>query len=87
MRLLGSGQFGNVEAGVWKKGTENIPVALKTLNMGASDKDKVKFLREAVAMAQFRHPNVVTLYGIVTVGEPVSDCDDVGSAWNFPMGW
>ena len=33
--------------------------------------DKVKFLQEAAIMAQFRHPNVIQLYGIVTNGEPV----------------
>ena len=26
--------------------------------------DRVKFLQEAAIMAQFRHPNVVTLHGV-----------------------
>ncbi len=72
LRPLGAGQFGSVDAGIWKKEYQDIPVALKTLKKGSSEKDKVKFLQEAVIMAQFRHPNVVTLFGIVTVGEPVS---------------
>ncbi len=47
-------------------------VAVKTLNEGMDEGDKVKFLQEAAIMGQFLHPNVVKLYGVVTVGEPVS---------------
>ena len=47
-------------------------VAVKTLQEGASEEDKVKFLQEAAIMGQFSHPNVVKLYGVVTEGEPVS---------------
>ena len=72
MRQLGSGQFGNVEEGVWEAEFGNIPVAMKTLREGCSERDKVLFLQEAVTMAQFRHPNVVVMYGMVTQGEPVS---------------
>ncbi len=72
LRPLGAGQFGSVDAGIWRKVYQDIPVALKTLRKGSSEKDKVKFLQEAVTMAQFRHPNVVTLFGIVSEGEPVS---------------
>lgn len=41
------------------------------LNSSSSREDRVKFLREAAIMGQFRHKNVVALYGVVTVGEPV----------------
>ena len=47
-------------------------VAVKTLNKGVGEADKVKFLQEAAIMGQFRHPNVVKLYGVVTEEEPVS---------------
>ena len=47
-------------------------VAVKTLQPLASENDKVKFLQEAAIMGQFLHPNVVKLFGVVTVGEPVS---------------
>ena len=57
---------------MWKNGSEIIPVALKVLKEGASETDKVKFLQEAAIMAQFTHPNVVSLYGVVSKGEPVS---------------
>ena len=48
-------------------------VAVKQLQSGASEEDKVKFLQEAAINGQFRHPNVVKLIGVVTVGEPVSE--------------
>ena len=48
-------------------------MALKSLNGQAlSDLDRVKFLQEAVLMAQFKHPNIISLYGVVSLGEPVS---------------
>ena len=75
---LGSGQFGSVQQGMWKNGSEIIPVALKVLKEEASEKDKVKFLQEAAIMAQFTHPNVVSLYGVVSKGEPVSNYKSVG---------
>jgi serine/threonine protein kinase len=68
---LGSGQFASVERGLWKDGARNIPVAVKLLKEGATKMDKVKFLQEAAIMAQFRHPNVVSLYGVVSKTEPV----------------
>ena len=46
--------------------------ALKTLKEGSTNQDKVKFLQEAAIMAQFKHPNVVSLYGVVSDKEPVS---------------
>ena len=48
-------------------------MAVKTLKPGSSEEDKVKFLREAAINGQFKHPNVVRLIGVVTVGEPVRD--------------
>ena len=46
-------------------------VAVKQLQSGASEEEKVKFLQEAAINGQFRHPNVVKLMGVVTTGEPV----------------
>ena len=69
---LGSGQFGSVEQGVWRNGWKDIQVAVKLLKEGATEMDKVKFLQEAAIMAQFTHPNVVSLYGVVSKSEPVS---------------
>ncbi len=72
IKHLGSGQFGTVNMGVWTTSVESTEVAVKTLQPMASEIDKVKFLQEAAIMGQFLHPNVVKLYGVVTVGEPVS---------------
>jgi serine/threonine protein kinase len=49
-----------------------LEVALKTLKAGSEGMDKVKFLQEAAIMAQFKHPNIVVLYGVVSDKEPVS---------------
>ena len=71
--LLGSGQFGMVHKGVWHSPTEGeVEVAVKTLNKGSKEQDRIKFLQEAAIMGQFKHSNVVTLYGVVTEGELVS---------------
>ena len=69
---LGSGQFGTVNKGVWQLPGSAIEVAIKTLNPGSDETEQVKFLQEAAIMGQFKHPNVIKLYGMVTVGEPVS---------------
>ena len=70
---LGSGQFGTVSKGVWQlPGGHSKDVAVKTLQEGATEVDKIKFLQEAAINGQFMHPNVVKLMGVVTVGEPVS---------------
>ena len=68
---MGAGCFGRVERGVLKKGDKDVEVALKTLNKTESE-DKVKFLQEATLMAQFRHPNIINLLGVVSKHEPVS---------------
>ena len=46
-------------------------VAVKTLRSDAVEGDRVSFLQEAAIMGQFRHPNIVTLMGVVTIGNPV----------------
>lgn len=38
---------------------------------GISDDDKKDFLGEAHLLSQFKHPNVLSLLGIVTIDEPV----------------
>ena len=71
--MLGSGQFGVVYKGILTSGEgEEVEVAVKTLKEGSGKEEKVKFLQEAAIMGQFKHHNVVTMYGVVTEGEPVS---------------
>ena len=68
---LGSGQFGTVNRGVWQDGKACVEVAVKVLQEGTSEKDTVRFLQEAAINGQFKHPNIVQLLGVVTVGKPV----------------
>ncbi|XP_030220469.1 ephrin type-A receptor 8 isoform X1 [Gadus morhua] len=71
-KIIGSGEFGEVCYGRMRlPGKRDIPVALKTLKAGYSDKQKRDFLSEASIMAQFDHPNVIRLEGVVTQSKPV----------------
>ena len=72
LEQLGSGQFGQVCRGAWSIDGAAMQLAIKTLKSGAPEGEKVKILQEAAIMGQFSHRNVVKLYGVVTVGEPVS---------------
>ena len=47
-------------------------VAVKTLRAGSNAETAIRFLREGAVMGQFRHDNIVRLYGVVADGEPVS---------------
>ena len=68
--FIGSGEFGTVHLGLWSNGsTDPVQVAVKTLNSQCSESDRVKFLREAAIMGQFKHDNVVQLHGVVTEEE------------------
>ncbi len=69
---LGSGQFGTVDRGLWQSPVGVREVAIKTLKTTSTEEDKIKFLQEAAISGQFQHRNVVKLYGVVTMGEPVS---------------
>ena len=40
-------------------------VAVKTMEDGASEGDRVKFLQEAALMGQFDHPNIIKLIGVI----------------------
>ena len=75
--VLGEGQFGTVRQGVWRNrsasgSTFTLQVAVKMLKSGSEEREKVKFLQEAAIMAQFKHPNVVSLYGVVSSEGTVS---------------
>ena len=63
-----SGHFGMVYRGNYHTGKGDIPVAIKTLKeKGVTDTDKkLVFMREAAILAQFHHPNVLRLIGILT---------------------
>ena len=67
--ILGSGQFGEVYKATWNIDQHSLELAVKTLKSGASEEDSVKFLQEAAIMGQFKHTNVITMYGVVNEGE------------------
>ena len=65
--VIGGGEFGDVCKGRFRLlGKPDLPVAIKTLKAGASDKNRLDFLTEASIMGQFDDPNVIYLEGVVT---------------------
>ena len=68
---LGSGEFGVVRRGVWSVGGEEREVAVKSLADGSTKEKRVQFLQEAAIMGQFKHPNVITLHGVLIDHNPV----------------
>ena len=66
LRLLGTGQFGEVYEGLWNNTT---PVAVKTLKMGTMQPHA--FLEEAHIMKKLRHPKLIQLYAVCTKEEPI----------------
>ena len=69
---LGSGEFGVVRRGVWSVGGEEREVAVKSLADDSTEEKRIQFLQEAAIMGQFKHPNVITLHGVIMDQEPVS---------------
>eukprot|EP00041_Stephanoeca_diplocostata_P039345 m.1617180 g.1617180 ORF g.1617180 m.1617180 type:complete len:1743 (+) comp25372_c0_seq76:15-5243(+) len=78
--VLGAGEFGEVMKGVRLGGSdgtvyeESTVVAVKTLKGVKGDvdrKEKETLMAEATVTAQFRHPNIVSLIGVVTTGTPL----------------
>ncbi|XP_063314805.1 ephrin type-A receptor 5 [Pelobates fuscus] len=71
-RVIGAGEFGEVCSGRIKlPGKREFPVAIKTLKVGYTDKQRRDFLGEASIMGQFDHPNIIHLEGVVTKSKPV----------------
>ncbi|XP_033281458.1 ephrin type-A receptor 5 isoform X11 [Orcinus orca] len=75
-RVIGAGEFGEVCSGRLKlPGKRELPVAIKTLKVGYTEKQRRDFLGEASIMGQFDHPNIIHLEGVVTkithTGKPV----------------
>uniref|UniRef100_A0A1I8Q325 Tyrosine-protein kinase n=1 Tax=Stomoxys calcitrans TaxID=35570 RepID=A0A1I8Q325_STOCA len=66
LRKLGTGQFGQVWEGLWNY---NTPVAIKKLKPGTMNAKS--FLSEAQTMKKLCHPNLIQLYAVCTVEEPI----------------
>ena len=69
-RVIGEGEFGEVCIGTLQVNYRTVQVAIKTLKPDCSEKSKQDFFKEASAMAQFSHENVIYLYG-VTLTKPI----------------
>ncbi|XP_013917498.1 PREDICTED: ephrin type-A receptor 5 isoform X4 [Thamnophis sirtalis] len=71
-RVIGAGEFGEVCSGRMKlPGKCELPVAIKTLKVGYTEKQRRDFLGEASIMGQFDHANIIHLEGVVTKSKPV----------------
>ncbi|XP_050787147.1 ephrin type-A receptor 8 isoform X2 [Gopherus flavomarginatus] len=65
-KVIGSGESGEVCYGHLKvPGKRELPVAIKALKAGYTEKQRRDFLSEASIMAQFDHPNIIHLEGVV----------------------
>ncbi|XP_031516423.1 ephrin type-A receptor 2 [Papio anubis] len=61
-KVIGAGEFGEVYKGTLKtsSGKKEVPVAIKTLKAGYTEKQRVDFLGEAGIMGQFSHfPKII----------------------------
>ncbi|XP_028819040.1 ephrin type-A receptor 10 isoform X2 [Denticeps clupeoides] len=68
-RIVHTGDFGEVCRGCLKLPSKReLPVAIKTLRAGYSEKQRRAFLCEAGILGQFDHSNIVRLEGVITRG-------------------
>ncbi len=69
---LGKGHYGVVSKGLLREvmGQPGYLVAVKVLHISTDD-SRTGLLQEAAVMAQFTHPRVVQLVGVITVGDPL----------------
>ncbi|XP_038602869.1 ephrin type-A receptor 2 [Tachyglossus aculeatus] len=71
-KVIGAGEFGEVFKGSLKApGKKEVPVAMKTLKAGYTEKQRVDFLSEASIMGQFSHHNIIRLEGVVSKYKPM----------------
>ncbi|XP_011479442.1 ephrin type-A receptor 10 [Oryzias latipes] len=68
-RIVHTGDFGEVCRGCLKLPSKReLPVTIKTLRAGCSDKQRRSFLCEAAILGQFDHGNIIRLEGVITTG-------------------
>lgn len=69
LRLGSTGESGEVCYGrLQVPGQRDVPVAIKALKPGYTERQRRDFLSEASIMGQFDHPNIIRLEGVVTRG-------------------
>ena len=75
-----------VNRGIWHSQDGLKEVAIKMLPATSSTAAHVKLMQEAAMFAQFSsHPNVVQLYGVCTIGNPVSCASQWSPVCPLPM--
>ncbi|XP_030578842.1 ephrin type-A receptor 4a-like [Archocentrus centrarchus] len=86
-RIVHTGDFGEVCRGCLKLPSKReLPVAIKTLRAGCSDKQRRSFLSEAGILGQFDHANIIRLEGVITTGNTmmiIVECMSNGSLDSF----
>uniref|UniRef100_A0A7E4UPM6 receptor protein-tyrosine kinase n=1 Tax=Panagrellus redivivus TaxID=6233 RepID=A0A7E4UPM6_PANRE len=74
LEKIGKGSFGEVYSGnAWNLphiGSKRVQVAIKTLRNTTSHEECMKFVKEAILMNNFDHPNIVKLLGVCFEAEP-----------------
>lgn len=72
LERLGAGAFGDVNKGLYRPGAAGteVIVAIKVLKENPTREERGELMKEATLMAQFAHPNVIGLVGVVTAGDP-----------------
>ena len=74
LRELGRGEFGVVHQALYDPcdlNTTEYAVAVKMLVGSPRPVQREEFMVEATTTAQFRHPHILMLIGVVTIGEPM----------------
>ena len=69
-KILSQTPFYDIFKGNWASNYGDIPVAIRVLNDSENGELGVSLLREATVMGQFDHPNILKLFGVVTLGKP-----------------
>ncbi|KAF4092554.1 hypothetical protein AMELA_G00022290 [Ameiurus melas] len=86
-RIVHTGDFGEVCRGCLKLPSKReLPVAIKTLRSGCSEKQRRSFLSEAGILGQFDHANIIRLEGVITRGNTmmiVMECMANGALDSF----
>ncbi|KAK3520080.1 hypothetical protein QTP70_012881 [Hemibagrus guttatus] len=86
-RIVHTGDFGEVCRGCLKLPSKReLPVAIKTLRSGCSEKQRRSFLCEAGILGQFDHANIIRLEGVITRGNTtmiVMECMANGALDSF----
>eukprot|EP01137_Pigoraptor_chileana_P007661 Opistho-2@53532 len=66
---IGSGNFGDVRKAILDPA--GIVTAVKSLKDGATAEQNRLFMMEAKLMHEAKHPNIVPILGIITIGKPI----------------